>query len=123
MGGLESINSPVPQTLDPVLKLFGLLGVDLPRQLCLVVILQHAGVVFGHVRGSCRVNSIVVVVAAVVTSMDAEGSLALRHLEAVLHMDTVGKRSGRALYTRNEASAKMEGSGEGSEEGSEGEKR
>ena len=87
MGVLGSINSPVPQPLDPVLQLFGLLGVDLPR--------QHAGVVFGHVRGSCKVNGIVVV-AAVVTSMDAEGSRALRHLEAVMHVDGVGKRRDRA---------------------------
>ena len=94
MGGLESINSPVPQTLDPVLKLLALLGVDLPRQLRLVVILQHAGVVFGYVRGSCRVNDIFIVFAAVVASIDVEGSLALRHLEAVMHVDGVGKRRG-----------------------------
>ena len=39
MDSLAKINSPLPQTLNPVLKLFGLLGVDFPRQLCLVVTL------------------------------------------------------------------------------------
>ena len=115
----DSTDSPVPQTLDPFLKLFGRLGVDLPCQLCLVVILHHAGVVFYRVRGSCGVASVVVVT---FTSMHVDKTIALRHLEAMMHVNDSAKRLGLVLYTRNKAAVEMERSGEGSEEASEGEK-
>jgi hypothetical protein len=62
------------------------------------------------------------VVVVTFTSMNVDKTLALRHLEAMMHVNDSVKRLGLVLYTRNKAPVEMERSGEGSEEASEGEK-
>ena len=92
--GPASINLPVPQTLDPFLKLYARIGVDLACQLGLVVSLQHVGVVLDGVRRCCRVGGMTVAIRAVAFSTRMDAPLALRHLEAKMHATEVGSRRG-----------------------------
>ena len=87
-----STNLPIPEILDPFLKLFGRLSVDLPRELGLVIILQHAGIVFHGVRRCCWFSGMIIVV--VVATIDAVGACGFCHPEVVMHINGLGRRRG-----------------------------